>query len=133
MARSVAVLTTPAIVAADGQPTPAVRSFVLTKTEGEGVRLDSLRPMSRLIVRTARSSYRLLVLSPPPCISLQGGNYFHEPTEVLFRGAILGGTPLKAGWLLVGYRMALWSDNGHVVTSPVRSIEMELDSLHGPF
>lgn len=133
MARSVEVLTTPALAASDGQPTPAIRSFVLTATDGEGLRLESLRPMSRLIVRTAHSSYRLLVLSPYPCISLQGGTYFHEPSEVLFRGAILGGTVLRTGWLLVGYRMALWSSNGHVVTSPVRSIEMELDSLHGPF
>ncbi|HEX5017796.1 MAG TPA: hypothetical protein VFX15_09440 [Actinomycetes bacterium] len=89
--------------------------------------------MSRLIVRTAHSSYRLLVLSPHPCISIQGGTYFHEPAEVFFRGAILGGSALRSGWLLVGYRMALWSSNGHLVTSPVRSIEMELDSMHGPF
>ena len=133
MARSVEVLTTPAMDVADGQPTPAIRSFVLTTTEGEGVRMDSLRPMSRLIVRTAHSSYRLLVLSPHPSVSVQGGHFFHEPAEVLFRGAILGGTALRSGWLLVGYRMALWSPNGHLVTSPVRSIEMELDSLHGPF
>ncbi len=133
MARSVEVLTTPALAAADGQPTPDIRGFVLTTTEGEGVRLDSLRPMSRLIVRTAHSSYRLLVLSPYPSVSIQGGNYFHEPAEVLFRGAILGGAPLRSGWLLVGYRMALWGPAGHLVTSPVRSIEIELDSLHGPF
>jgi hypothetical protein len=72
------------------------------------------------------------VQRPHPCISLQGGTCFHEPTEVLFRGAILGGTAPRTGWLLAGYRMALWSSYGHVVTWPFRSIEMELDSLHGP-
>ena len=62
MARLVDVLTTPVADAPDferfASPT---RSFTLTSTEGEGLQLDGLKPMSRLIVHTRHSSYRLVV------------------------------------------------------------------------
>ena len=133
MARSVDVLTTPAADALAGRFAHAVRSFTLTVTEGEGIQLDSLRPMSRLIVHTRHSTYRLVVLGPGSWVTVQGGRHFPDASEALFRGACLEGTASNASWLLVGRRMELWGYPGRVVTSLVCAIEVELDSLNGPF
>ena len=133
MARLVDVLTTPVADAPDferfASPT---RSFTLTSTEGEGLQLDSLKPMSRLIVHTRHSSYRLVVMGPGPWLVVRGGKHFQEASEVLFRGSCLEGSP-GASWLLVGRRMEFWGYPGRVVTSPVCAIEVEIDSLNGPF
>ena len=132
MARSVDVLTPAADAPLAGQYAPT-RHFTITSTEGEGIQLDSLRPMSRLIVHTRHSSYRLVLLGPWPWVIVQGGRHFPQAAEVLFRGACLEGKSSEPSWLLVGRRMELWGYPGQVVTSPICAIEVELDSLNGPF
>ena len=133
MARHVEVQTTRAADASFEERYNAIRSFELTATDGEGIQLDDLRPMSRLIVHTRHSTYRLVVLGPGPWISVQGGKHFPWASEVLFRGTCLDGTAPNASWLPVGRPMELWGYPGRVITSPVCAIEVELDSLNGPF
>jgi hypothetical protein len=132
MARQVEVHTTHAADSYGGRYS-TIRSFELTAEDGEGIQLDGLRPMSRLIVHTRHSTYRLVLLGPGPWVSVQGGKHFPRPSEVLFRGTCLEGDSPEASWLLVGRSMELWGYPGRVITSPVCAIEVELDSLNGPF
>ena len=110
-----------------------IANFVEAAIEAEGLSLDSLRPMSRLVVRTRNTLYRLVVLGPGPSVLVQGGCYFPEAREAQLCGSSLGGSMLKTYWIGVGFRMELSGPTEHVVTSPVRSIEVERDSVHGPF
>ena len=102
----------------------------------EGVGLAELESLTTLLVRTDNSLYRIIVLQPPhPKILVQGGRFFTETTEGRLSGSSFGGSFLKMAWLGCGLRMEICSE-GHqrIVTSPVRSIEIQKDScLPGPF
>ena len=88
-----------------------------------------------LVVKTFNSLYRVVVLDPPrPRILIQGGAFFPQPTEASLAGASFGGSMLKLAWLGCGLRMEVCSDGQRIVTSPVKSIEVERDAdLPGPF
>ena len=116
-----------------GHEPRTLERFVEAVTEAEGLGLSSLRPMTRLLVRTRNTLYRLVVLGPQPTVLVQGGSYFPQPTAVQLYGSSLGGGPLKTHWIGVGFRMELSGPTEHVVTSLVHSIEVEADSVHGPF
>jgi len=101
--------------------------------EPTGLNLANLSPMSRLVVRTRNSLYRITVFEPPSAVLLQGGKFFPERTEVRLSGCILGTSSLRTHWIRVGRRVELYGPTGRIVTSPVRSIQIERDSVHGPF
>jgi hypothetical protein len=134
MARSIYDRSNPNAQALQGwHRAQTLESFVRAVTDAEGLRLASLRPMSRLVVRTTNTLYRLVILEPRPSVLLQGGGYFPAATEVQFCGSSLGGSLLRTHWIGVGFQMELSGPAGRIVTSPVRSIEVEGDSVHGPF
>ena len=101
----------------------------------EGVGLAELESLTTLLVRTDNSLYRITVLQPPqPKILVQGGRFFPETTEGRLAGSSFGGSFLKMAWLGCGLRMEIYSKGQRIVTSPVRSIEIQQDScLPGPF
>ena len=104
----------------------------LDAPEVEGLSLAHLRPMTRLRVRTRNTLYRLVVLAETR-ILVHGGEYFPLSAEVQLYASSTDGGPLKTHWLGVGFRMELSGPTEHIVTSPVHSIEVEGDSVHGPF
>ncbi len=101
----------------------------------EGVGLAELESLTTLLVRTDNSLYRITVLQPPqPKILVQGGRFFPETTEGRLAGSSFGGSFLKMAWLGCGLRMEIYSGGQRIVTSPVRSIEIQHAScLPGPF
>jgi len=100
-----------------------------------GVDVRGLLPLTRLRVRTRNSLYPLTVLSPlEATVLIQGGRFFAETVEASLGGSSFGGCMLKKRWIGLGMRMEIYGDEGHIVTSPVRSVEAEDDSsLPGPF
>ena len=100
-----------------------------------GVDVRGLEPLTRLRVRTHNSLYRLTVLSPGESrVLIQGGQFFAEPVEASLGGSSYGGCMLKTRWIGLGMRMEIYGEDGHIVTSPVHSVEAEDDSsLPGPF
>ena len=89
----------------------------------DGVQVDELPPLERLVVRTCNSRYELTVLSPYNGeVMVRGGRFFPEFTRVRLAGASLGGSFLKMRGIYVGFSMELWCDGETVITSPVRSI-----------
>ena len=67
----------------------------------QGVYLRDLEPLTRLVVRTCNSEYRILV-SADGDVLVEGGRFFDRPTPAVLEGASLGGSFLKVGWIGVG-------------------------------
>lgn len=109
--------------------------FSCEVASANGVGLHELDAFTTLVVKTINSLYRVVVLDPPrPRILIQGGEFFPLPTEAQLAGASFGGSMLKLAWFGCGLRMEVCSDGQRIVTSPVKSIEVERDAgLPGPF
>jgi hypothetical protein len=90
-------------------------------TNGPGVALRQLEPLTELMVQTRNTSYRI-VISRDADIVIQGGSFFPDPTHAHVEGASLGGNLLKVGWIGVGLRMEIVADGRRIVTTAVRSI-----------
>lgn len=91
----------------------------------DGLRIDSLMPLDRLIVRTLNSTYEIVVKTPSTAeVVVRGGAFF--PTFVCARlaGASLGGSFLKLHAIHVGFRMELMSDAQAIITSTVQNISI---------
>ena len=100
-----------------------------------GVDLRALDPITRLLVRTENSLYRITVREPHRrAVWVQGGLFFPETTRACLSGSSFGGSCLKMGWVGIGLHMEFHDDGTWIITSRVRSIAMETDSaLPGPF
>ena len=89
----------------------------------DGVQIDELPVLERLLVRTANSTYELTILSPHDGeVMVRGGNFFPLSARARLAGACLGGSFLKLRGIYVGFSMELWRDGEAIVTSAVRSI-----------
>ena len=92
----------------------------------EGVNLSDLEPMTKLVVRTSHSVYRMTVLQDTTVL-VQGGPFFPDVRLGHLHGSGFGGNLLKVGWLGVGLRMEISVDSKRFVTSIVRAITTESD------
>ncbi|MGE0815499.1 MAG: hypothetical protein AB7O28_13980 [Vicinamibacterales bacterium] len=91
----------------------------------DGLSLYDCAPCTRLVVRTANTSYRVEIARPPE-LRIQGGAFFPRPEVAWLVGACdVPGGPVKSGWIGVGLRIDLRCRGHHIVTSPVRYIEIE--------
>lgn len=104
------------------RPVFTLDSFVDITEVAHGVDVHRLEPLTRVLVRTCNSEYRLIV-SADGAVLVQGGRFFEQPTEAVLEGASLsGGGLLKIGWIAIGMRMEIRDESRRVVTSPVRQI-----------
>jgi hypothetical protein len=112
-----------------------LHGFVETVTRVGGFSITELDPITPLLVRTENSLYRITVLEPRGRrILVQGGTYFPQSTPAELEGSSLGGSLLKQGWIATGLRMEISTDGRRIVTSRVRSMEINgNDGLPGPF
>lgn len=88
----------------------------------DGVSLADLEPLTTLLVRTANSLYRIIVLRGATVL-VKGGRSFPEIT----RGDLFsfGVNVLRVGWIGVGLRMEIHSGKRSIVTTPVRAFTIE--------
>jgi hypothetical protein len=112
------------------QAVPTLDGFARLASSLDGVQLRQLTPMTRLVVETQNSLYRLIVAGDGHVI-VEGGRFFERPTEVVFEGASGGGSCLKVGWVTVGLRMEIRDRDRRIVTSPVHRILVDDKSLPG--
>ena len=101
--------------------------FTSAVSSTNGVQLRDLPPMTTLLVRTRNSEYRIVVASGDEVL-VKGGHFFPALTEARFRGASVGGSFLKVGWIGVGLRMEILAEGRRIVTSPVYDIVTADDS-----
>jgi hypothetical protein len=91
-----------------------------------GVDLGELPPISHLVVRTENTLYRIVVVSPGASeILVEGGRFFPAFMRARLDGSSFGGALLKVAWLGVGLRMEICCNGQRIVTSPVRSFEIQ--------
>ena len=95
--------------------------FIDDVSASEGIRLADLERLTTLLVHTANSRYRIIVLDGPRML-MQGGRYFPDNTTCDLGGSSFGDGPVKFGWIGVGMRMEIWSKGRRIITSPVRAI-----------
>jgi hypothetical protein len=91
----------------------------------DGVSIDQLSPLDRLIVRTRHSTYEIVTSEAGSSdILVRGGSFFPEFTPARLAGASLGGSFLKLRSVHVGFAIEFAVDKRAIVTSPVRSISV---------
>lgn len=100
--------------------------FLAQHGEVAHVDLHSLRPGTELRVDTHNSQYRILMLDGNDCTALvQGGRYFPQEAEARIEGSTIRGSMLKMGWICSGLCLELSVHGKQIVTSRVRSINVE--------
>ena len=114
----------------DVRPVATLDGFAAATEAVDGVYLRDLRPMTRLLVQTCNSEYRIVV-SSGDAVLVEGGRFFERPTTAVVDGASLGGSFLKIGWIGVGLRMEIRDESRRIVTSPVRRIARHDESVPG--
>jgi len=88
-----------------------------------GVSLERLTALDRLLVRTRHNVYEIIVSSPSTGdVLVRGGRYFPEFTPVRLAGSTLGGSFVKIRALHVGFRLEFTIGQQFVLTSVVQSI-----------
>jgi hypothetical protein len=91
----------------------------------DGVSVDQLSPLDRLIVRTCHSTYEIVATEAGSAeVLVRGGAFFPEFTPVRLAGASLGGSFLKMRSVHVGFAIEFAVGKRAIVTSPVRSISI---------
>ena len=92
----------------------------------DGVQVDELLALDRLIVRTENSTYEIVLLSPTAAhVLVRGGAYFPVFTPARLAGSSLGGSFLKLHGIYAGFQLELAArDQPVVTTTRVRSISV---------
>ena len=112
----------------EGPPTTAATldGFAESVRRTPGVDLAELPPISHLVVRTENTLYRIVVVSPGGSeILVEGGRFFPAFMRARLDGSSFGGALLKISWLGIGLRMEICCNGQRIVTSPVRSFEIQ--------
>ena len=91
----------------------------------EGVRVDELASLDRLVVLTENSTYHIVVVSPATAdVLVRGGAYFPVYTPARLAGSSLGGSFLKLRSVHAGFRLEFSTSNGFIITSTVRTVAL---------
>ena len=88
-----------------------------------GLRLDQLAALDRLTVRTANSTYDIVITDPETAaVLVRGGRFFPEFAHAHVAGSSLGGSFLKLHTIQPGFRIELVCDGRAIVTSAVQNV-----------
>jgi hypothetical protein len=88
-----------------------------------GVQIDRMEDMEKLVVRTWNSLYEITIIEGRSGeVLVRGGQFFPELTPARLTGATLGGSFCKMRGIYTGFRMEFNANGERTVTSPVESI-----------
>jgi hypothetical protein len=107
-------------------PASAVLSTWQNYSWRDGVQVDQLMAFDRITVRTRHSTYEIImVASGSADVMVRGGEFFPEFTRARLAGCTLGGSFLKLRSIFIGFHMEFALGEGVIITSPVRTIDVE--------
>ncbi len=108
--------------------------FINEVSQADGINLTDVDALTTLVVQTENSVYHITILKPHTKeVLVQGGMFFTVGTKACLNGSSFGGSCLKLGWVGVGLRMELHTEDQWIITSHVRSITVEDSAAHRPF
>ncbi len=93
-----------------------------------GIEVISLKPGTKITVKTLNSVYDMEVTEEPGELLVQGGTHITEKKKIYFSGSTWGGTSIRVGW--IGYNMHMEMITGKwrkLTTSPVQEITVSGD------
>lgn len=94
----------------------------------QGIRIASLARGERLVVSTRNTSYQIVMVNPAlQKVILHGGRHFPEPTDACLVGCVDEGGR-RCDWIGLGRRLEVNAGNRLVVTSPIVTIERDLET-----
>jgi hypothetical protein len=89
----------------------------------QGVMVDRLAVLDRLMIQTRHSQYEIVVMTPETAdVLVRGGAYFPVFTRAKVAGSSLGGSFLKVHGIYVGFRMEISDGSRMIVTSAVETV-----------
>jgi hypothetical protein len=87
------------------------------------IQLDSCSVFERIVVRTGRSVYDIIVLSSDEGeVMIRGGRFFPEFQRATIAGSIFGGSAVKLRNICVGLHLELHVNGKSFVTSRIRAV-----------
>ena len=95
--------------------------FWTERSWDDGVQIDQLRALDRLVVRTRNSVYEIII-GDSGDVRVRGGRFFPEYTRAVVLGSSLGGAFLKLGGVYRGFSMEIMFEGTRIVTSPVETV-----------
>lgn len=89
----------------------------------DGIMVNRLTALDRIIIRTRHSIYEIVIMAPETAdVLVRGGAFFPVFTRAKVAGSSLGGSFLKVHGIYVGFRMELSDGARMIVTSPVEEV-----------
>jgi hypothetical protein len=109
-----------------GAHSPAVAipiEDLATPQPDDGIQLDSCPAFERIVVRTDRSMYDIVVLSGDTGeVMVRGGRFFPEFRRATIAGSIIGRSAVKLRSICVGFPMELHVNGKVFVTSRIQAV-----------
>jgi len=107
-----------------------VPEYCAERERTDGVRIDELKELDTLVVKTAHHTYEITIVSPSIAeVLIRGGTFFAKRTLARVVGASMGGSSsLKIRGIYVGLKIELQIGKTRIVTSRVRQISMFIGS-----
>ena len=100
--------------------------FVEVVSRADGIGLSEVDALATLVVRTDNSVYQITILQAYTReVIVKGGVFFPTHTRACLNGSSFGGSCLKLGWVGIGSHMEFHADDQWIITSHVRSINVE--------
>jgi hypothetical protein len=100
-------------------------NFIRVSDCDDGVAIECLEPGAALIVVTAHSKYRVIVLNPVRrTVLLWGGDQFPDPVPAILQGSTAGGNMVKSGWIGIGLRLEFCIGQRRIITSRVDAVSV---------
>jgi hypothetical protein len=107
--------------------------FALEPGCSNGVAIQSLAAGTHLAVNTRNTRYQVIVMDPATRqVTVSGGPTLRERIQGRLEGATTGGSVLRLGWIGVGLRMEVSTNDRRITTSAVRSVTIEREQHPGP-
>ena len=125
-------MTTRIETAATESPVPVPASGVLSAWSAhdwrDGIHVGDLAALETLVVTTEKSTYEIVLLASETArVLVRGGAFFPVFTPARLAGSSLGGAFLKLHSIHVGFRLEFGTENGFIITSPVRTVARALE------
>jgi hypothetical protein len=107
-------------------PAGATLDFWSHEPWTNGVQLEQMDEMQKLLVRTRNSLYEITVMDGSKGeIVVRGGQFFLHATPAWLAGATFGGSILKLRGIYIGLQMEIHAEGGPLLTTRVKMIAVE--------